>query len=240
MDWPELGLLTYLMSKPDGWNVSIKHLTKQKPSGETRVKSLLKKLQNAGYAEWTRFNSGEVEWTIYEEPQVDNPLEENDHISAKGENPHVENPQEANPQEDFHPDIVKTQPLVKTDKKVKTNRAKGKSTETWNAYSKAYLQRYDVAPPRGAKVNTLLCQLVDLLGTDQAPLVAAYYLQLNDRWYQQKSHDVPTLIQNAQAIFTQWARGTNQTSIDYRNQERSSNNQNVQQKVEQRILAGKL
>tara|TARA_R100001143_G_C3357791_1_gene133618 strand:+ start:188 stop:1102 length:915 start_codon:yes stop_codon:yes gene_type:complete len=134
IDWPELGLLTYLMSKPDGWDVSIKHLTKQKPSGESRVKSLLKKLQKHGYAEWRRFNDGTTEWTIYEEPKVENQLEESNHISAKGENPHVENPQEGNPHVENHPDIVKTQPLVKTENKVKTQGALSLFEQFWSAY----------------------------------------------------------------------------------------------------------
>jgi DNA-binding transcriptional regulator YhcF (GntR family) len=117
---------------------------------------------------------------------------------------------------------------------------KPKSTDTWNAYSRAYLQRYDVAPLRGAKVNSLLCQFVDVVGKDNAPLVAAYYLQLNDQWYQKKSHDIPTLAQNAQAIFTQWARGTNNTSIDYRTQERRSGMAQAAENINRKIRNGEL
>jgi DNA-binding transcriptional regulator YhcF (GntR family) len=117
---------------------------------------------------------------------------------------------------------------------------KPKSTETWNAYSRAYLERYPRSPYRCAKVNKLLCQFVDIVGKDEAPMIAAYYVQLNDQWYVKKGHDVPTLLQNAQSIANQWAAGTNQTSLDYRNQERTSNNQNVQQRIEQRINAGEL
>jgi hypothetical protein len=98
----------------------------------------------------------------------------------------------------------------------------GKSTETWNAYSRAYLKRYGVSPLRGAKVNKLLCSLVDQVGAEQAPHVAHYYVSLNDQWYQKKSHDIPTLVQNAQGIFTQWATGTNKTSRDYQQDERRS------------------
>lgn len=124
--------------------------------------------------------------------------------------------------------------------KTETKTEKPKSTETWNAYSKAYLNRYRVSPLRGAKVNTLLGQFVELVGKDDAPLIAEYYVCLNDKWFQTKAHDVATMLQNAQAIRTQWATGTNKTSIDYRNQERTSNNQSVQQRIEQRIMAGEL
>jgi hypothetical protein len=101
-------------------------------------------------------------------------------------------------------------------------RQPGKSTQTWDAYSEAYFKRYGVSPLRGAKVNKLLCSLVDQIGLENAPHVAAYYVTLDDQWYQKKSHDVPTLIQNAQGIFTQWATGTNKTSRDYQQNERRS------------------
>ena len=117
---------------------------------------------------------------------------------------------------------------------------KPKSTQTRNAYERAYLKRYAVSPLRGAKVNSLLCQFVDQVGYDDAPLIAEYYVGLNDQWYVKKAHDVATMLQNAQAIRTQWATGTNKTSIDYRNQERTSNNQSVQQRIEQRVMAGEL
>jgi len=97
-----------------------------------------------------------------------------------------------------------------------------KSTPTWNAYSRAYLNRYRVSPLRGAKVNKLLCQFVDQVGAGDAPAVAAYYLNLNEQWYQKKGHDVATLLQNAQSIYTQWATGTNKTSGDYKTGERRS------------------
>lgn len=115
-------------------------------------------------------------------------------------------------------------PIIRTPVNDSQNRSKNepKSTETWNAYSRAYLQRYHVAPLRGAKVNSLLCQFVDVVGIEQAPLVAAYYVTLNESWYQKKAHDIPTLVTNAQSIFTQWARGENKTSTDYRQTERRS------------------
>lgn len=125
--------------------------------------------------------------------------------------------------------------IISTTNKSSKEKQPAKSTETWNAYSRAYLQRYDVAPLRGAKVNSLLCQFVDVVGTEQAPLVAAYYIQLNDQWYQKKSHDIPTLVQNAQSIFTQWARGTNQTSQDYRQQERRSGTASKVESIRNRI-----
>lgn len=138
-------------------------------------------------------------------------------------------------------------PIISTPRDDSENRSKNetgkepaKSTQTWNAYSRAYLERYPRSPYRDASVNTLLCKFVDKVGKEDAPMIAAYYISLNDQWYVKKGHDVATLLQNAQSIANQWAAGTNQTSLDYRNQERTSNNQSVQQKIEQRINAGEL
>lgn len=129
IDFGALGLLTYLLSKPNGWNVSIKHLVKQKKDGETKVKGFLKTLQDNGYAEWKRSNTGRVQWTIYEEPKIDekdeiepNDTPANDHISPQGQIPHVEKPHVEIPHVENHLDIVKTQHLVNTDNKVNTDK----------------------------------------------------------------------------------------------------------------------
>ena len=125
------------------------------------------------------------------------------------------------------------------EKRVSTPK-KGKSTATWNAYSRAYLHRYRDAPLRNAKVSKLLCQFVDQVGADDAPMIAAYYLTLDDQWYQKKSHDVPTLLQNAQGIRTQWATGTNRTSQQIRQTERMSGNAQAVNEVKQMIREGRV
>ncbi len=116
----------------------------------------------------------------------------------------------------------------------------GKSTETWNAYSRAYLNRYSVSPLRNAKVSKLLCSLVDHVGSDNAPHVASYYVSLNDQWYIKKGHDVATLVQNAQAVYTQWANGTNHTSQQARETERRSHMQSVGESLIAKINRGEL
>jgi hypothetical protein len=113
----------------------------------------------------------------------------------------------------------------------------GKSTETWNAYSYAYLGRYPRAPYRDASVNSLLCKFVDKVGKEDAPFIAAYYLTLDDQWYVKKGHDVATLLQNAQSIANQWAAGTNNTSINYRQNERTNHNLNVANRVIAKLQA---
>ena len=93
---------------------------------------------------------------------------------------------------------------------------------------------------RNAGINSMLCKLIDNVGVTEAPMIAEYYLSLNDRWYLQKFHDVGSLLQNAQAIRTQWLNNTNQTSIDHRNDERRSTTAQAGQRVIDKINRGEL
>ena len=49
LDWKDLGLLIYLLSKPDNWQVSLAHLAKQKRTGQDGVATAIKNLKQAGY-----------------------------------------------------------------------------------------------------------------------------------------------------------------------------------------------
>jgi len=83
--WQTRGLLAYLLSKPDHWEVSVTHLASKKTgkSGRDAVRSMLAEMCEYGYA--TRSQSrnpdgtlGEVEYTITDVPltglpETDNP-----------------------------------------------------------------------------------------------------------------------------------------------------------------------
>lgn len=77
----------------------------------------------------------------------------------------------------------------------------------WTAYSTAYTQRYQTAPVQNAKVRSLIKMLVQRIGEDEAPLVAAFYVNLEDRFYTQKAHPVDLLLKDAEGIRTQWFTG---------------------------------
>ena len=128
---------------------------------------------------------------------------------------------------------VKNAPVVKTEKEPK-------SKTSWLAYASAYANRYGNSPTRSVKINSLLCKFVDEVGTNDAPSIAYYFLSLNDRWYQQKFHDVGTLLQNAQAIRTQWLNNTNRTSIDIGNTERQSATLSAVEAVKAKIARGEI
>lgn len=115
-----------------------------------------------------------------------------------------------------------------------------KSKQTWIAYANAYRNRYGHEPVRSAKVNSLLCNFVDQVGKEDAPMIAEYYLYLNDSWYQKKYHDVATLLQNAQAIRTQWLNQTNLTGQDFRMSEKTSSRLNTHNEVLRAIRDGEI
>jgi hypothetical protein len=135
--------------------------------------------------------------------------------------------------------LIKSEIACSKNETIKSNSKEPKSKAVWIAYALAYKNRYGHEPIRSAKVNKQLCLLVDETGQD-APLIAEYYLLLNNNWYQQKGHDVATLLQNAQAIRTQWLNNTNRTSIDVRNTERQSTTLSAVDAVKAKIARGEI
>lgn len=90
--WADLGLLVYLLSKPDTWSVRVDVLVKERGIGRDAVYEIMKRLREAGYARLSRFADGSTEWTIYDNPNTEN--------TDKANNPHTENPDRENPDEE--------------------------------------------------------------------------------------------------------------------------------------------
>ena len=95
-------------------------------------------------------------------------------------------------------------PVAKLAKKTK---GKPKGGETWDAYSKAFFERYGTAAVRNARTNALCSQLVDRLGGDESPIVAAFYLSSNNSYYVQRGHALQALVGDAEKVRTEWATG---------------------------------
>jgi hypothetical protein len=102
LSWKAKGVLAYLMSKPDHWHLRLSDIIKHATEGESAVRSALKELRKAGYADLCKIRSAGrfKEWVwkvsdspVYQEftkkspdgdfPQVENPHVENRHISKK-------------------------------------------------------------------------------------------------------------------------------------------------------------
>ena len=79
--------------------------------------------------------------------------------------------------------------------------------KTWEAYARAYFDRYKTEPVRNAKVNGQVKQFVQRIGREESPGVAAYYLTHPDGFYVRKMHDFGLLLADAEKLRTEWATG---------------------------------
>ena len=76
LSFEAMGLLAYLLSKPDNWQVHVQALvrategTAQK-RGENKILALLRELIGAGYIIRQRQSSGKMDYYVYDEPQVE-------------------------------------------------------------------------------------------------------------------------------------------------------------------------
>ena len=73
LSWKATGLLTYLLSLPDDWQIYLSDLVKRKTDGMSATRSALKELREAGYIELisTRDDKGQFikhEHFVHEEP----------------------------------------------------------------------------------------------------------------------------------------------------------------------------
>lgn len=102
--------------------------------------------------------------------------------------------------------------------------------ETWKSYSDAYFLKYDVEPVRNAKVNSQIKSFVGRLGFEDAPHVAAFFLQSRTAYYLQRGHSIDCLLSDAEKLRTEWATGRSSiTATMARHEDRT---QSVSQVVE--------
>lgn len=91
MSFKAKGILTYLMSRPDGWEVSVTDLVKHSADGEASIRSGLKELKDFGHMKYTKLREkGRITgWLIevYEVPHLSSP----DSDFQDVEKPDVEN-----------------------------------------------------------------------------------------------------------------------------------------------------
>ncbi|WP_225773280.1 hypothetical protein [Pseudomonas sp. Marseille-Q5115] len=125
--------------------------------------------------------------------------------------------------------VLKPKPKQKTESQIA-------NSNTWAAYAHAYGERYGVEPVRNAKVNGQVAQLVQRLGADEAPEVAAFYVTINDSFFLRSSHEFGLLVARAEGIRTQWITGRQVNSITAQQIERKQANLSAGQEAAQRIM----
>mgnify|MGYP000403215667 CR=1 FL=1 len=73
LSWDALGLLSFLLSKPDDWTVSVEHLISCRDAGRHKVRRMLSELEDVGYLVRQRVQGedGKFEWlsVVYDTKQ---------------------------------------------------------------------------------------------------------------------------------------------------------------------------
>lgn len=110
LDWRDLGLLVYLLSKVDNWSINTEHLAKQRKLGRDGIYASLKAICNAGYASKKPNPKGGWDWVISDEKsELAIKTPPTPEYMPNRENPHTENPYRENPV------------LINTDKTITTD-----------------------------------------------------------------------------------------------------------------------
>lgn len=173
LDWKSLGLLVYLLSKPDDWSVSVKQLVKAKKAGQDAIRAMLKELRDAGYVVMQKHKTGEVDWLVYDTPQ-------------NGKNPNRENPDQATDEEATsgktltgkNPNRENPDVLIKTDKELLNTESKKTNkkdfdlpawidSEIWDEWMYVRKQKKAVNSPRAMK--SLIASLEQIAAAGHDP-----------------------------------------------------------------------
>lgn len=101
---------------------------------------------------------------------------------------------------------------------------RAKTFKAWANYAIAYRRRYRVFPIWNKKTAGQIGQLVDRVGKDLAPGVAAYYLDMNNQFYVTKGHPVGLMLQDCEAIATQMQTGSQMTQTRARQMDSTQSN----------------
>jgi hypothetical protein len=110
---------------------------------------------------------------------------------------------------------------------------------TWKSYCTAYFNRYGTEPTRNAGVNSMVKQFVQKIGYEEAPLVAEFYVNHNERFYVSKIHPVSLMNKDAEGLRTQWATGRGMTATRANQIDKSQANYSVVAEVMEMMEAEK-
>lgn len=87
-----------------------------------------------------------------------------------------------------------------------------KTYRAWANYAMCYRNRYGVWPLWNAKVAGQFSNLVDRVGADLAPAVAAHYVRSNNQFYVTKGHAVGPMLNDCESLATQARTGQGMTA----------------------------
>lgn len=105
LSWKAKGLLAYLLSKPDNWQIYESDLIKRSKDGRDSIRSGLRELEKYGYMSRRQLRNEDgsfsaMEYVVYERPIISEEIESEipaDGKSVDGDEPQTENPSTGNP-----------------------------------------------------------------------------------------------------------------------------------------------
>ena len=111
LSWQAMGMLGYLLSKPDDWRVVVPELVNvtkdtKKQTGREGVYNILKELEEKGYLTRKKNKDGTVDSFIFDEPKT---------VGLESDRPNEARPNEARPNE-AQPDV-----LIRTERQQELN-----------------------------------------------------------------------------------------------------------------------
>jgi hypothetical protein len=86
-------------------------------------------------------------------------------------------------------------------------RSKSAGALAFDSYAVAYQARYKAPPVSNVKVRSQFAQLIDRIGAEEAPHVAAWFVSHNNSYYVGRGHSIDCLLKDAEKLRTEWATG---------------------------------
>lgn len=113
-----------------------------------------------------------------------------------------------------------------------------KTFKAWANYAFAYRKRYSAWPVWNSRAGGMLGQLVDRLGVNAAPKVAAYYLTISDAQYLRDCHGLGLLLAKAESVHTQWLTNRQVNGTTARQMEHTQANANAAEEAKAMMREG--
>lgn len=126
------------------------------------------------------------------------------------------------PEPQPHSESPAARPSSATKKAGGNEKIEAKTNRCWQAYSVAYLYRYGVEPVRNGKVNGMLARFIERVPIEEAPNIAAFFVQSNRGLYVSAKHAVDLLLRDAEGLRTEWATGQHGTDTKARQADQTS------------------
>lgn len=182
LSMPALGLLTYLLSKPDDWQVSLTQLRREFRCGKDYLSERIRELEDRRYLRKHQVRLESGAWGEADYLVVDSPLPENPHPAENPQLPLAGLPATAQPSP-ANPPLLKTDVQPKTEEALNTLALEGgnswSSAEAFEVFWKAYPSNHRV----GKKNSRLEWDKLEVTQAVQYEIIQGLELwKLCDRW----------------------------------------------------------